>query len=88
MPMKNLPYPGAFVRCYCREPLDHGVTGAACRLGISRRQFLFFANCREGTSRDGDLTRQGVCGLQMAHELVHAMKKRDRIRAERLVPVE
>ena len=50
MPMKNPPHPGLSVRHDCLEPLGFGVTEAARRRGVSRKQLSDIVNCRSGIS--------------------------------------
>lgn len=92
--MKNPPHPGLSVRHDCLEPLGLSVTEAARRLGVSRKRLSDIVNCRSGISPEMAIRLDKAFGggaqtwhrLQAAYELARAMKKANRIRAERLSP--
>ena len=95
MPMKNPPHPGLTVRHDCLEPLGLNVTGAARRLGISRKQLSDIVNCHAGISPEMAIRLDKAFGggadtwlrLQAAYDLAQAMKRADEIKVERLSPV-
>ena len=95
MPMKNPPHPGLTVRHDCLEPLGLNVTGAARRLGISRKQLSDIVNCHAGSSPEMAIRLDKAFGggadtwlrLQAAYDLAQAMKRADEIKVERLSPV-
>ena len=94
MPMKIPPHPGLSVRHDCLEPLGPGVTEAARKLGISRKQLSDIVNCRSGISPEMAIRLDKAFGggaetwyrLQAAWDLAQAMKKADRIEVQRLSP--
>ena len=94
MPMKNPPHPGLSVRHDYLEPLGLGVTEAARKLGISRKQLSDIVNCRSGISPEMAIWLDKAFGggadawyrLQSAWELAQAKKKTHRIKVERLSP--
>ncbi len=95
MPMKIPPHPGLSVRHDCLEPLGHGVTEAARKLGISRKQLSDIVNSRSGISPEMAIRLDKAfgggaetwCRLQAAHDLAQAMKRAHRIKVERVSPV-
>ncbi len=94
MPMNNPPHPGLSVRHDCLEPLGFNVTGAARRLGISRKQLSDIVNCHAGISPEMAIRLDKAFGggaeawlrLQAAYDLAQAMKRADEIKVERLSP--
>ena len=94
MPMKNPPHPGLSVRHDCLEPLGLSVTGAARKLGVSRKQLSNIVNGRSGISPEMAIRLDKAIGggattwvrLQAAYDLAQAMRHADRIKVERLTP--
>ena len=94
MPMKNPPYPGLSVRHDCLEPLGLNVTGAAKKLGVSRKQLSDIVNCHAGISPEMAIRLDKAFGggaetwlrLQAAYGLAQAMKRADEIEVERVSP--
>jgi addiction module HigA family antidote len=94
MAMKNPPHPGLSVRHDCLAPLELGVTEAAKRLGVGRKQLSGIVNGRAGISPELAIRLDKAFGggaetwyrLQTAYDLAQAMKHADRIKVERLVP--
>jgi addiction module HigA family antidote len=92
MPMKNPPHPGLSIRHDCLTPLGLSVTGAAKRLGISRKQLSDIVNCHAGISPEMAIRLDKAFGggadtwlrLQAAYDLAQAMKHADGIKVERL----
>lgn len=92
--MKNPPHPGLSVRNDCLEPLGLGVTEAARKLGISRKELSDIVNCRSGISPEMAIRLDKAFGggadawyrIQAAWELAQAKKKAHRIKVERLSP--
>jgi addiction module HigA family antidote len=93
MPMKHPPHPGSSVRHDCLEPLGLGVTDAARRLGVSRRQLSDLVNGRAGISPEMAIRLDKAFGggaetwyrLQAAYDMARAMERADEIRVERVV---
>ena len=94
MAMKNPPHPGLSVRHDCLEPLRLGVTEAAKKLGVSRKQLSDIVNCHSGISPEMAIRLDKAFGggadtwfrLQATYDLARAMKQADRIKVERLSP--
>ena len=92
MPMKNPPHPGLSVRHDCLEPLGLGVTEAARKLGVGRKQLSDIVNCHAGISPKMAIRLDKAFGggaetwfrLQAAYDLARAMKRADRIKVARL----
>ncbi len=92
MPMKNPPHPGLSVRHDCLEPLGLGVTEAARRLGVSRKQLSGVVNGRAGISPEMAIRLDKAFGggaamwtrLQAAYDLARAMKRAGRIKVARI----
>ena len=92
MSMKNPPHPGLSVRHDCLEPLSLSVTGAAQKLGVSRKQLSGLVNCRSGISPEMAIRLDKAFGggaetwyrLQTAYDLAQAMKKAGRLKVERV----
>ena len=90
--MKNPPHPGLSVRYDCLEPLGLSVTGAARKLGVSRKQLSELVNARSGISPEMAIRLDKAFGggadtwlrMQAAYDLAQAMKKADRIQVERI----
>ena len=90
--MKNPPHPGLSVRYDCLEPLGLSVTGAARKLGVSRKQLSELVNARSGISPEMAIRLDKAFGggadtwlrMQAAYDLAQAMKKVDRIQVERI----
>ena len=90
--MKNPPHPGLSVRHDCLEPLGLSVTGAARKLGVSRKQLSELVNARSGISPEMAIRLDKAFGggadtwfrMQAAYDLAQAMKKADRIQVERI----
>ncbi len=80
MPMKNPPHPGLTVRHDCLEPLGLGVTAAARKLGVSRKQLSDIVNCHSGISPEMAIRLDKAFGggaetwvrLQAAYDLARA----------------
>ena len=95
MPMKNPPHPGLSVRHDCLEPLGLSVTGAAKKLGVSRKQLSDVVNGHSGISPQMAIRLDKAFGggantwyrLQAAYDLAQAMKQADQIKVERLSTV-
>ena len=95
MPMKNPPHPGLSVRYDCLEPLNISVTEAARQLGVSRKQLSDIVNCRAGISPEMAIRLDKAFGggaeswyrLQATYEMAQALKRADRIKVKRLLPV-
>ena len=91
MPMKNPPHPGLSVRHDCLEPLGLSVTGAAKKLGVSRKQLSDVVNGHSGISPQMAIRLDKAFGggantwyrLQAAYDLAQAMKQADQIKVER-----
>jgi len=92
MPMKNPPHPGLSVRHDCLEPLGLGVTEAARKLGVGRKQLSDIVNCHAGISPEMAIRLDKAFGggaetwfrLQAAYDLARAMKRANRIKVARL----
>ncbi len=92
MPMKNPPHPGLSVRHDCLEPLSLGVTQAAKKLGISRKQLSDIVICHSGISAEMAIRLDTAFGggaetwvrLQAPYDLAQAMKRAGRIKVGRL----
>ena len=90
--MKNPPHPGLSVRHDCLEPLGLGVTAAARKLGVSRKQLSEVVNARSGISPEMAIRLDRAFGggadtwfrMQAAYDLAQAMKKADHIQVERI----
>ena len=86
--------PGS-VRHDCLEPLGLSVTGAAQKLGVSRKQLSDIVNGRSGISPELAIRLDKAfggggntwCRMQGAWDLAQAMKQADRIEVERLTEV-
>ena len=95
MPMQNPPHPGLSVRHDCLEPLGLSVTGAAKKLGVSRKQLSDVVNGHSGISPQMAIRLDKAFGggantwyrLQAAYDLAQAMKQADQIKVERLSTV-
>ena len=92
MSMKKPPHPGLSVRYDCLEPLGLTVTGAARRLGVSRKQLSDIVNCHAGISPEMAIrldmafggSAETWCQLQTAYDLSRARERAGGIRVERL----
>lgn len=95
MPMTKPPHPCLSVRHDCLEPLGFGVTEAAHKPGISRKQLSDVVNCSSGISPEMAIRLDKAFGggadtghrLQSARELAQAKTTAHRIKVERLAPV-
>jgi antitoxin HigA-1 len=94
MPMRNPPHPGLSVRHDCLEPLGLGVTEAARKLGVSRKQLSDIVNGRSSISPEMAIRLDKAFGggaetwlrVQAAYDLAQAMRHADQIKVERLTP--
>ena len=76
----------------CLEPLGLGVTGAAKRLGVSRKHVSGVLSGRSGISPGMAIRFDNAFGggaetwyrLQAAYDLAQAMKRADHIKVERI----
>jgi len=92
MHMKMPSPPGLAVRHDCLEPLGLTVSGAAKRLGVSRRQLSDLVNGHAGISPEMAIRLDKAFGggagtwyrMQAAYELAQALRKADQIQAERV----
>ena len=92
MGMKYPPHPGLSVRHDCIEALGLTVSGAAKRLGVSRKQLSDIVNCHAGISPEMAIRLDKAFGggaeawyrLQAAYDLARAMEHADEIKVERL----
>ncbi|WP_349369457.1 HigA family addiction module antitoxin [Salinarimonas sp.] len=90
--MKSPPHPGLSVRHDCLEPLELGVTEAARRLGVSRRQLSDLVNARAGISPEMAIRLDKAFGggaetwyrMQAAYDMARAMERADEIKVERI----
>ena len=90
--MKNPPHPGLSVRHDCLAPLGLGLTAAARKLGVSRKQLSEVVDARSGISPEMAIRLDRAFGggadtwfrMQAAYDLAHAMKKADHIQVERI----
>ena len=90
--MKNPPHPGLSVRYDCLEPLGLNVTGAANKLGVSRKQLSDVVNGRSGISPEMAIRLDKAfgggaatwCRMQAAYNLAQAMKRAGNIEVERI----
>ncbi|GGK33298.1 HigA family addiction module antitoxin [Salinarimonas ramus] len=93
MPMKRPPHPGLSVRHDCLEPLGLGVTEAARRLGVSRRQLSDLVNGRSGISPEMAIRLDKAFGggaetwyrMQAAYDMARALEHAAEIHVERVV---
>ena len=92
MPMKNPPHPGLSLRHDCLEPLGLSVTGAAKKLGVSRKQLSDIINGHSGISPEMAIRLHKAFGggadtwlrLQAAYDLAQAMKRAKEIKVARI----
>ena len=92
MAMKNPPHPGLSVRYDCLAPLELGVTEAARKLGVSRKQLSDIVNGHSGISPEMAIRLDKAFGggadtwlrLQAAYDLARARKTANRIKVGRL----
>ena len=92
MPMKNPPHPGLAILHDCLEPLGLSVTGAARKLGVSRKQLSGIVNGRSGISPDMAIRLDKAFGggastwyqMQAAYDLAQAAAKADSIDVKRV----
>jgi addiction module HigA family antidote len=92
MPMKNPPHPGLSLRHDCLEPLGLSVTGAAKKLGVSRKHLSDLINGHSGISPEMAIRLHKAFGggadtwlrLQAAYDLAQAMKRAKEIKVERI----
>ena len=90
--MKNPPHPGLSVRHDCLEPLGLGVTAAARKLGVSRKQLSDVVNGRAGISPEMAIRLDKAFGggaatwnrLQAAYDIAQALKHAGRIKVARI----
>lgn len=95
MPMTNPPHPGLSARHDCLEPLGRGVTGAAHKLGISRKQPPDVVNRRSRIFPEMAIRLDKALGggantryrLRSARELAQAKTTAHKIIVGRLAPV-
>ena len=94
MPMKNPPHPGESIRILCIEPEGLTVTGAARRLGVSRKQLSAILNGRAGISPEMAVRLEKVfgsnarmwLGLQTSYDLAQVLARADEIVVPDLEP--
>lgn len=94
MGMKNPPHPGLSVRHDCLEPLGLTVSGAAKRLGVSRKLLSDIVNGRARISPEMAIRLDKAFGggaetwyrQQGSYDLAQAMKRVDKIKIKRFSP--
>jgi addiction module HigA family antidote len=90
--MKTPPHPGLSIRHDCLVPLGLGVTAAARKLGVSRKQLSEIVNGRAGISPEMAIRLDKAFGggaatwvrLQAAYDLARAMKRARGIKVARI----
>lgn len=84
-------HPGDWLRTEIIEPHGLNVTEAARHLGVTRQALSTLLNSRAGLSAEMAIRFEKAFGvkadtmlrMQIAHELVHARAREDRIQVER-----